>query len=288
MLRSLIVLGCCACFLFPSATLAIEEPPDFEVNFAVNSAQVEPGEVPAIAALADFLVAYPQVALTLAGYTDSAGSHKLNVRLSHDRAAAVRDLLVRDFGIAKERVGIAWLDSARPVADNSTASGRARNRRVGIGFISVGGNLRDTLAARMVTESARAPVVMRPAPESNSRIASTGPKGAAPRADSVRSPKVLRSVKLSYQEGSIQPDMNADTLADLSRDLQEQPGRILMVRGVTRGDSRELRLARRRMETLRARLIYGHKVPSSQLRAGWSGAESDTSVGVVLQLLGPN
>lgn len=65
------------------------------------------------------------------GHTDSRGSATQNTDLSQARAETVRSYLVSR-GIASDKISATGLGSSRPVADNSTADGRANNRRVEI------------------------------------------------------------------------------------------------------------------------------------------------------------
>jgi OOP family OmpA-OmpF porin len=62
-------------------------------------------------------------------HTDDRGSEKYNLRLSEQRAAAVMEYLLSR-GIASERLSSKGYGESRPVADNDTEEGRAKNRRV--------------------------------------------------------------------------------------------------------------------------------------------------------------
>ncbi|MNU03582.1 Outer membrane porin F precursor [compost metagenome] len=64
------------------------------------------------------------------GHTDSVGTYAYNQKLSERRAAAVRDVLVNQYGVADARVSSVGYGESRPVADNATDAGRAVNRRV--------------------------------------------------------------------------------------------------------------------------------------------------------------
>lgn len=64
------------------------------------------------------------------GHTDGIGSDRYNDELSARRAEAVRSALVRDYGVADERLKTAGLGERRPIESNDTLAGRARNRRV--------------------------------------------------------------------------------------------------------------------------------------------------------------
>ena len=65
------------------------------------------------------------------GYTDSVGSESRNQDLSMRRANSVRDYLV-DRGVSSERIKAVGYGRNKPIAENSTAEGRANNRRVEI------------------------------------------------------------------------------------------------------------------------------------------------------------
>jgi outer membrane protein OmpA-like peptidoglycan-associated protein len=68
--------------------------------------------------------------LTVEGHTDNTGTPEHNLDLSNRRAAAVKDALVARFGVPAARLATAGFGQTRPVEDNTTVEGRARNRRV--------------------------------------------------------------------------------------------------------------------------------------------------------------
>ena len=70
-----------------------------------------------------------QVRLTVSGYTDNVGDGLVNQTISQAKAQAAADALVKR-GLAANRVIVRGFGGALPVADNATAEGRARNRRV--------------------------------------------------------------------------------------------------------------------------------------------------------------
>ena len=70
-----------------------------------------------------------ELKLTIDGHTDNTGADALNQRLSENRAAAVKAYLVKK-GIDGSRLVSAGYGEAQPVADNKTAAGRQKNRRV--------------------------------------------------------------------------------------------------------------------------------------------------------------
>lgn len=67
----------------------------------------------------------------VAGHTDSTGKEKANRRLSEVRAKAVVEALVRE-GVPIDRLTAVGYGSSRPIADNGTKAGRAKNRRIEI------------------------------------------------------------------------------------------------------------------------------------------------------------
>lgn len=77
----------------------------------------------------DLINANPGAPVLIEGHTDSQGSANLNQVLSQRRAEAVRDALIQK-GVDGSRLRAVGLGKDRPVADNGTAEGRARNRRV--------------------------------------------------------------------------------------------------------------------------------------------------------------
>ena len=97
--------------------------------FASGSASLAPSAVASLRALFKSIGA--KKTLRVEAHTDDQGSDAVNLALSQRRADAVRKALV-DSGIAAARVTAVGKGEAAPVADNATAEGRARNRRVEI------------------------------------------------------------------------------------------------------------------------------------------------------------
>jgi len=85
----------------------------------------------ALAKLTGIVLNYPSLHLTIEGHTDSTGSAEFNQTLSQKRADAVHDYLVSQ-GLDAGVLSAQGLGMENPVADNSTADGRQKNRRVEI------------------------------------------------------------------------------------------------------------------------------------------------------------
>lgn len=84
-----------------------------------------------LAKLSGIIQAHPGLNLAIEGYTDTTGTPDYNLKLSQQRADAVRDFLVSQ-GLSSDTITSKGLGQADPVADNSTAAGRKLNRRVEI------------------------------------------------------------------------------------------------------------------------------------------------------------
>lgn len=73
--------------------------------------------------------------LKLSGHTDNVGSAEKNMILSEKRAKAVKNYLVKK-GVDPDQIITEWFGQERPIADNSTAKGRQKNRRVEMSILS--------------------------------------------------------------------------------------------------------------------------------------------------------
>lgn len=99
------------------------------VNFETNSDRLIGSTTGVLDEAAATLRRNPQLKVEVAGHTDSQGAADYNQNLSQRRAIAVRDYLVRQ-GVDGADLSIRGYGESDPVADNGTAEGRARNRRV--------------------------------------------------------------------------------------------------------------------------------------------------------------
>ncbi len=97
--------------------------------FSTDSAVLKPAAVEQLARLGDILAKYPDDRIRIQGHTDSTGSAAHDEELSLRRAEAVRDVLASR-GVNPRQMLVEGVGAARPIADNSTAEGRAENRRV--------------------------------------------------------------------------------------------------------------------------------------------------------------
>jgi outer membrane protein OmpA-like peptidoglycan-associated protein len=99
------------------------------INFDFGKATIRPDSQPVIDQVSEMLKANPGLRLSVEGHTDSVGSPASNKTLSESRAKAVVAALVAG-GVDPARLAAAGWGQDRPIADNGTEEGRAKNRRV--------------------------------------------------------------------------------------------------------------------------------------------------------------
>ena len=99
-----------------------------QIEFASSSATIDGRSAPLLERLAQAARRCPAT-IRIEGHTDLIGRGEFNRALSEARAAAVRDALIAR-AVAAERLHAQGFGARRPIADNSTDSGRARNRRI--------------------------------------------------------------------------------------------------------------------------------------------------------------
>jgi OOP family OmpA-OmpF porin len=99
------------------------------VNFESNSDRLLAGAESVLNDAAATLRKNPSIIVEVAGHTDSDGAAAYNESLSARRAKTVHDYLVAN-GVADERMSVKGYGESQPIADNTTATGKAQNRRV--------------------------------------------------------------------------------------------------------------------------------------------------------------
>jgi len=112
------------------------------VQFATGTANLNAPARESLARFSGIVASYPELIFRIEGHTDNVGSDATNNELSLRRAISVRDY-VTGLGIPVSRISVDGFGSSRPIADNASNNGRARNRRVEIvisGGMLVAGN----------------------------------------------------------------------------------------------------------------------------------------------------
>jgi outer membrane protein OmpA-like peptidoglycan-associated protein len=103
----------------------ILRPIEFEFGKAVIKAE----SFPILDEVVTLMESQPSIRIGVYGHTDNKGAMALNMRLSKDRAAACKAYLIKK-GIAENRLESNGFGPTKPIADNATDEGRAKNRRV--------------------------------------------------------------------------------------------------------------------------------------------------------------
>jgi len=106
------------------------------VTFATNSSDLSPAFFDVLNSVGKVLGEFNKTVVEVAGHTDSTGSDSYNQSLSERRAGSVSSYLTSQ-GVAQQRIITVGMGESRPVADNTTDSGRQANRRVEITMVPV-------------------------------------------------------------------------------------------------------------------------------------------------------
>jgi len=103
------------------------ELPKIEFDFDMD--EITPESAPTLMLMADLLIANPRLKVFVLAHTDSIGTEEYNLDLSERRARSVKTWLTQN-GVPPPSIRFKGLGFSRPIADNSTDYGRAKNRRV--------------------------------------------------------------------------------------------------------------------------------------------------------------
>ena len=100
------------------------------ILFDSGSANIQPQSLGIIRQISQVLMQDASINLNIIGHTDADGGDDVNLKLSKDRAEAVRNALINIYKISGDRLTSEGKGESEPVGDNSTADGKAQNRRV--------------------------------------------------------------------------------------------------------------------------------------------------------------
>ena len=101
------------------------------ITFDTNKASIKKESDQQINDIAEIMKAYPKVKIKIGGYTDNTGNAKANLKLSNNRAIAVKKALAAK-GVKADRMDAEGYGSDYPVASNDTEEGRQKNRRIDV------------------------------------------------------------------------------------------------------------------------------------------------------------
>ena len=101
-----------------------------DLIYRSGSSDLGPGPFESLSALANFLKVTPGSSIILVGHSDAIGELRKNIELSRNRAQAVVDRLIKDYGIGQSRISAQGIGFLSPKTNNSTEKSRKKNRRV--------------------------------------------------------------------------------------------------------------------------------------------------------------
>ncbi len=104
------------------------------VFFDTNKYNINAASQGTLNKLANVFMEYPDTNILVVGHTDSVGAEEYNMTLSKNRAYAVTNYLTGK-GLSSGRFTTNWFGETQPTNDNSTAEGRAKNRRVNVAIL---------------------------------------------------------------------------------------------------------------------------------------------------------
>lgn len=102
------------------------------ITFPVGKSVIEPGYFGLLTKVTEAFKEYPEARITVEGHTDSRGGDEANLKLSTERAEAVREYMLATGSVDASRLFAAGYGESRPIASNDTEEGRRKNRRIDI------------------------------------------------------------------------------------------------------------------------------------------------------------
>ena len=105
------------------------------VYFDTNKYNINGASQETLNKLAGIFNEYPDTNILVVGHTDSVGAEDYNMTLSKNRANSVTNYLTQNRGLSRLRFTTNWFGETQPKHDNTSASGRAKNRRVNVAIL---------------------------------------------------------------------------------------------------------------------------------------------------------
>lgn len=113
---------------YPKETLALKK--GLEIYFKNKSTEIDEQYRPTLLIASQLLKKNKNFILHIEGHSDSSGSLAANNKVSTTRANIVKDFIVAEYEVNPNQLIATELGPVKPIANNSTADGRAKNRRV--------------------------------------------------------------------------------------------------------------------------------------------------------------
>ncbi len=123
--------------VMPSAAAVrfCNKPARIMINFDVDKYNIKPQYDKELKTVGDFLKEFPESHGEISGHTDSTHTRAYNQKLSERRANSVKEYIIKNFGIAPERLTSKGYGKDKPIATNKTREGKATNRRIEANFV---------------------------------------------------------------------------------------------------------------------------------------------------------
>lgn len=119
----------------PAAERFCNKPAVLNIHFDTGKSTIKKMYEEDLNLLGRFLQEFPKAKGEISGHTDSVGSKTYNQKLSQRRADSVKNYIGANFKIAPERISTKGYGMSKPVADNATKEGKAKNRRIEANFV---------------------------------------------------------------------------------------------------------------------------------------------------------
>jgi OOP family OmpA-OmpF porin len=114
----------------PAPPPAPAKPVFDTIYFDINKSNINPVAAKALDRNGMLLKDNPKIRVEIGGHSDNTGSEQANMAISVKRAESAKKYLEDKFNISGDRMTVKGYGSSKPIADNSTSEGRAKNRRV--------------------------------------------------------------------------------------------------------------------------------------------------------------
>jgi len=122
------------------------------LSFASGSSNIGGDNYQMLGKVQDAIRVFPESQIVIEGHTDSHGADDSNMTLSEQRAESVRQYLMAQMALHEEYVNAVGYGETRPVPNNETPQGRARNRRIDVRIVPNLDTVADLTAATFETE----------------------------------------------------------------------------------------------------------------------------------------
>ena len=100
------------------------------LNFDLGKSTIKPEYFGLLTKVQTAIKTFPGCEVTVEGHTDALGSDEINVKISQDRADAVRQYLLANMEVSDSQIEAVGYGETKPIASNETDESRKKNRRI--------------------------------------------------------------------------------------------------------------------------------------------------------------